>query len=115
MNKIKQFDIFLSAKSRQYMQALLWWLYSKTRREVKVVAINAKPDISTEAIKIVAFADYTYLLPKTTIKSDRSGDTYAECSFEVMFKGTEIGTMTIWHNRYGANAHFNETRKYPLS
>jgi hypothetical protein len=80
----------------------VWQKFCKTLTEVK-------------PIQIVANADYTYILPKTNVKTDSSGDSYAMCTFKVMHLGDELGTMTIWHNHTGANAHFNETRSYPLS
>lgn len=76
---------------------------------------KVQPAIVVEAVKVLAKADYTYADPLAVVKTDRSGDTYLEWTFSVVASGSKIGTMTIWHNRFGAFAHFDETRKYPLN
>lgn len=71
-------------------------------------------ELAKPALTVAGPADYSYIKPNAIVKTDRSGDTYMEWSFDVIYKGTKLGTTTIWHNRFGAFANFTETRSYPL-
>jgi hypothetical protein len=55
-------------------------------------------------------ADYTYTNMTLETTQTRNGDTYESILLDVRYQGAKIGTMKIWHNRFGAFAHFTDTR-----
>lgn len=60
-------------------------------------------------------ADYGYIFKDLTIQTNPAGDMYESVTFKVMHMKKEIGLMNIYHNRFGAFAHFTDTLSYPLN
>lgn len=90
---------------RRWARALRRWLSSK---EQPGLAVNL------EAVQ-GSTADYRYIFDTLTVNTNPTGDTYEVVTFKVVKGIIALGTMTIAHNRFGAFASFQETRKYPLA